>query len=293
MSLLGNDDEGSQGGSDTEGNGGTPDVEKNAVEDKKDDGNATWMEKLGIDAELRKEAAFADLPDVNALAKGYINAQRMVGKDKFVVPNQDAPDAEWRETFKKLGLPEGVSDYKFDLTDVEVSKEDNEAYKNFAHAAGILPKQADAFMRAVEAHEQAKDENYMAEKRTAMDESIKGLQKEWGQAFQPRLARAQRLVREVGGEDAVKYLDATGLGDDTGLARILDKAAAIIYAEDNLPPGTPPGTSMMTPGQANEKIAEIQGNLKHPYYDSNHPSHNHAVKEYQKLLAISMGMKPQ
>ena len=289
MSLLGgnnegNDDGGGDPGENNPKQGGGPTDPQNP----KSEGN--WMEELGIDETLRKEAAFADLPDVNALAKGYLNAQKMVGKEKFVVPREDATDIEWRDTFRKLGLPESAADYKLEVegrTDEDIAE-----FTRIAHAHGILPKQASAFLNEMEEYENGRDDQFWEERSAAVEESIEELEDEWGQAFQSRLARAQRVIRDIGGEDAVRYMNDTGLGDDANLARLMDKVGAIIYAEDNLPPGTPPGTAMMTPSEATERMNAIQADLKNPYYDAQHPGHSHAVKEFQKLMAISMGLKP-
>ena len=45
------------------------------------------------------------------LAKSYINATQMIGKDKVAVPNKNSTEDQWNEVYDKLGRPESADKY--------------------------------------------------------------------------------------------------------------------------------------------------------------------------------------
>jgi hypothetical protein len=48
-----------------------------------------WREHLPED--IRAEPSLANVRDLPGLAKSYVNAQRMIGRDKIVLPKDDSP----------------------------------------------------------------------------------------------------------------------------------------------------------------------------------------------------------
>ena len=70
--------------------------------------------KDALPEEVREDPSMQAIQSVDNLAKSYVNAQKMVGSDKIIVPNKYAEDNEWNDVFTKLGLPEKAEDY--DLT---------------------------------------------------------------------------------------------------------------------------------------------------------------------------------
>ena len=79
----------------------------------------SWRDSL--DAELKDTASLANFTDINALAKSYVNATSMLGKDKIVVPNQHTTDDDWKEIWSKLGMPDAES-YAVEGTSAEEMK---------------------------------------------------------------------------------------------------------------------------------------------------------------------------
>ena len=62
--------------------------------------------------ELRNEPSLRTFTDPGALAKSYVNAQRMIGADKIAIPSKSATPDEWREVYTKLGAPTEVGGYE-------------------------------------------------------------------------------------------------------------------------------------------------------------------------------------
>ena len=78
---------------------------------------ASWRDSLPDD--IKDNASLSKFSDVSTLAKSYINAEQMIGKDKFVVPSQSASEEEWAEVYAKLGRPEAADQYQIDTSGIE------------------------------------------------------------------------------------------------------------------------------------------------------------------------------
>ena len=82
---------------------------------------ANWKEALP--EEVREDPSMQAIQTVDNLAKSYVNAQKMIGADKIIVPNKYAEENEWQDVFTKLGLPESPDKYEISVSDKEVDKD--------------------------------------------------------------------------------------------------------------------------------------------------------------------------
>jgi hypothetical protein len=64
----------------------------------------SWKE--AISEEFRADPNIAKFTEIDALAKSYINATRMIGQDKVAVPNENSTEDQWQEVYGKLGRRE-------------------------------------------------------------------------------------------------------------------------------------------------------------------------------------------
>ena len=72
----------------------------------------SWKET--ISEEFRNDPNISKFTEIDALAKSYINATRMIGQDKVAVPNENSTDDQWNEVYGKLGRPESPDKYKLE-----------------------------------------------------------------------------------------------------------------------------------------------------------------------------------
>ena len=103
---------------------------------------STW--KDSISEEYRKDPNIEKFTEIDALAKSYINATKMIGQDKVAVPTNNSTEEAWNEVYDKLGRPESAEKYSLDAKS-EVVKFDDTAIKSFAeqsHKLGLNNKQA-------------------------------------------------------------------------------------------------------------------------------------------------------
>ncbi len=64
--------------------------------------------KSSISEEFRNDPNIEKFTEIDALAKSYINATRMIGQDKVAVPNKNSTEDQWNEVYSKLGRPESA-----------------------------------------------------------------------------------------------------------------------------------------------------------------------------------------
>lgn len=250
-------------------------------------GNNVQDWKLGLPEELQKEPSLGKFLDVSALARGYINAEKLVGADKIVLPGKHATDEDWKGIYKKLGLPEKLDAYEVKMAEGATLDEAFVGkFKEAAFNAGILPKQAQALADwFVEANKGAEEE--LGKSRAqSQEQAITGLKKEWGAAFQSNVLKAQKAVVQYGDAQLVEFLEKTGLGNEPSLIKLFAKIGDSIK-EDSVVHTGEKGPQAMTPADAQKEIAKIMGNSEHPYYKKDHPNHWAAVQEMSKLFEMS------
>lgn len=241
-----------------------------------------WKDGLG---DLAKDPTLGSINDIPSLAKSYIHAQKMVGKDKIIIPDQFATPEDWnKQVWSKLGLPESADKYEFKAPEgtdpAFLSK-----FKEFALKGGILPKQAeglfDFYTNYTKEVIQAQDN----ENKQMFDSAVADLKKEFGTAYEKKLGVASNFFNTVADDATKKLFQETGLGNNPAVIKLFAKIAAM-NGEDQFVPSHEKGNLGLTPAEAQTKINEIMGNKEHPYFNKQHPNHANAVAEVGKLFAM-------
>ena len=244
---------------------------------------ASWHSTLSDD--LKGNKTFEKFKDVNALAAAYVNAEKHISGDKLVVPSKHATPEEWQAVYRKLGVPEKAEDYKVKFN--EKATIDDQFSKDFQakfHALGIHPNQAQAVADWVSEMNVGANEKFMQSRKAKQDAEIADLKKEWGNAFDSKLAKANKLLKEHGGEEVGEYIKSSGLGNDTKIIRLLAAAADALYGEHKVVEGSSGKVGALTPGDAKKQALSIVANANHPYNQKDHPNHASAVKEVEELF---------
>ena len=232
--------------------------------------------------ELRNEPSLRTFTDPGALAKSYVNAQRMIGADKIALPGKSATPDEWREVYTKLGAPTEASGYKFEgdspLQDVYMN-----SFREHALKAGLNSSQANEMMNFVRSTVDGMNEGMSQSADEARYAAEQELRQEFGQAFEQRLELAQMAAQNLLGStemfDNIQLSDGRMLGDHPDIIRMFSNLASQI-GEDNLAGETT--ELIMTPEEASRQIAEMT-RRDGPYFDRMHPEHETYVAEVLRL----------
>ena len=124
----------------------TPPTPQPTTVAKADTPISSW--KDSISEEYRADPNIEKFTEIDALAKSYINATKMIGQDKIAIPNNNSTDDQWSEVYTKLGRPESADKYALDVKS-EIVNLDEGAIKSFtenAHQLGLNNKQAQGIL---------------------------------------------------------------------------------------------------------------------------------------------------
>ncbi len=247
--------------------------------------NFDW--KSTLPPEVRENPSIKLFNDLPSMAKSLISAQAMIGADKIVVPGKNSTEEDWKGVYKKLGLPDDPKQYEVKFKDgITIDKDFSENFKLKAHAAGILPKQAQALADWFGEENAQAEEKVMAELKAQNEAEIGKLKTEWGAAFDKKLAGAQQVVNEIGNEEFDAYLTEKGLLSDPKFVKFLSSIKEKFLTEDTEVGGKNPNDPSLTPADAKRDHAAIMANMDHPYWKKDHPGHKAAVDEVSNLMKM-------
>lgn len=236
----------------------------------------TWRDSLPED--FRNDPSLANFKNVDDLAKSFIHAQKLIGKDKVVLPTSSSSPEEWRGLYKKLGMPDPDKYSVEGLGEDEASGKLKELFvKN-----NILPNQAKEIMNFLANEFSTSETDTDAQYEQAVQAGIEELKADWGEAFTPNLQRAVAVVEMFGDEDIKGYLNETGLGNDPKLIKFFAKIGAQ-FSEDSFK-GTP--NTVMSKQDAQARINQLYSDKQGPLLNSRDPRHKDALAEVEKLSAI-------
>lgn len=242
-----------------------------------------WRSQLS--AELQADATLAKFGSIPALAGAYVNLQKLIGKDKIVVPGEGATDDQWKEIFEKLGVPKEAKDYAVKFKDgVKLDQKFTDDFKANAHKLGILPKQAQALADWFSDINLNANKTEEAEAKRVAEENVKNLKAEWGNAASVKQARINKLLDEHGGAEVKKEFIKLGLGHEPVVLKMLASVADKLYKEGAIKGEEGGGDPQLTPKEARAEAMKIIGDMKHPYHIKDHPGHKDAVKKVQSLF---------
>ena len=246
--------------------------------------NTDWRSILPD--EIREDAALKVVHDIPSLAKMYIHSQKMVGAEKLAIPGKHATADDWKIVYEKLGLPKEVKDYAVKMEGASIDAKFVEGFKEIAHKSGVLPQQAQAVADWFMGINKESEETVLKEYQARLKADVDGLKKEWGAAFDQNLARAERVLNEVGNPELKEYLTKSGLAQDVRIVKLLHSIHDKFMKEDTVVGGGGPAPKF-TPNEARNQANQILGNMDHPYYKNDHPGHKAAVAEVAELFAMA------
>ncbi len=230
-----------------------------------------------LDPEIFNDPSIKSIKDINALAKSFIHGQKLVGADKIVVPTNLTSDEEWGKVYQKLGMPEQLTDYKFDVpdgTDPEFTKK----FSELAHKEGILPKQAAKLFTWYNQIAADSVASHQAGEETKFTQTVDGLKREWGTAYDRKLANASGLFNMFADQPTKDFMKSTGFGNHPLVLKMMSKVAESFGEGKFIAPGGN-GSMGMTPGDAQAKIDAMYKNKDHPYFHKSHEKHSEARAE--------------
>ena len=238
---------------------------------------------------------------VEDLAKGYANAEGMIGnsvripsndsepgqwdqfKDKLrevpgiaMMPGQD-DDQGWNDLYTTLGKPSESSGYEID----------DPAFMEVAHANHLTKQQAQQLYQAYSGDRTQHEEQRQIQMQGLMED----LKTDWGAAFEQKGRQAQQAVEyldkkiKAGGE-LTRALHEPGMGDHPLLIKALS-AIGDMLGEKHIAATDTSNVFGVAPSEARDRAMGIIGDLKDAYHNAVHPNHQSRVDHVRRLMEIA------
>ena len=248
------------------------------------DNSGNWRDTLSED--LRNNDSLSKFTDINALAKSYVNAESMIGKDKIVLPTTED---EWNEAYNKLGRPEDASGYELTLPEgVQGDDPVLGGFKDTAYELGLNKNQTAKLAEWYFNTQQKAVDEVKANINNSYDEASQQLKSQWGERYEQNLEMANRALSEFGGDELIEKLGALGLDNDPGVVQFLFNVSQKTLEQGGLQNSGNSGDSL-DPSQLQDKINELMTNPA--YVNKMDPNHSSTVDKVQKLFGRLHGAR--
>jgi hypothetical protein len=238
--------------------------------------------RASLSPEITSDPSLQHIGSVEAMAKSYINAQKMVGADKVAVPGSWATDEDWAGVYNKLGRPEKPDGYELGDT---ASGDFADWFKGAAHTTGLSNRQAAQLAAAYEefsGQTSALSDEQMEARRAEVETELR---QELGGRYDDKMQRANEMLKEFDAPDLteIKLADGGLLGDNPELVKFMLKLSDYVteqVSEDGLAGrDSRPGISDT---DLQSRISDLTGKGS-PYWEKMHPDHERSVNEVLQL----------
>jgi hypothetical protein len=250
------------------------------------EGVPEWAKGLKVDEEILKDPSLKAIQDLDSLTKSYVHAQRRIGAKGVIIPNENSTKEEWDTFYQKVGVPLEEQDYTSKVTLPQDSKLGEQFGKDFvkkAHELRIKPEQANKMYEFFNSQASETEKTFKAQMEEQTQQELNQLRDKLGEdAYNVRLTKAGKLIKEELGEEFHTYLKETGLGKNAKLVEAFMNLSERMYGEEKLPSNDGGGT--LTKDQMQQEINDAMSDPKGPYLNSNHPDHKRKVAEIQKYF---------
>lgn len=268
--------------------------------------------RAALPEDLRGAPALKDIQDVSALTKQFLDTQALVGSS-IRIPSEHAsaedlaafqtrlqervpglvhvaPDdpESFAHTMRSLGAPEAADGYALPEMEGAEGLRQVEGFQEWAHEANLTQRQFATLAEKFTAASQARAEQGAVQHNA----DLEALSREWGQAYDGKVANAAQLVRLKGGPEEFAAAIEAGKVQPAILKFMGDLADG--YGEADLGEARKQGGDRaMTPAEATAQLDEIMRNREHPYWDKGptNPEKQRAMEQVLKLRELSMGVE--
>ncbi len=244
--------------------------------------SSSW--KDSISEEFRKDPSIEKFTEIDALAKSYINATRMIGQDKIVIPTKNSTQETWDEAYEKLGRPESPDKYNLKVESDVVNMDEN-AIKSFAeqsHKLGLNNKQAEGILDFYKNNMEGSAQQAKIDTETAQAQSEQELRSEWGRDFDAKVQQAGAIAKANINPEVLDMTLSNGirLGDHPEVIKGFAKIAGMM-SEDKIV--STESENVNSVADIESEISAITNDTNGPYWNKQHPDHDKMVQQVYTL----------
>ena len=266
----------------------TETTQPTAIKSTVSNGDTPVSWKSSISEEFRNDPNIEKFTEIDALAKSYINATRMIGQDKVAVPNKNSTEDQWNEVYSKLGRPESADKYALNIESETVAMDEG-AIKSFAeqsHKLGLNNTQAQGILEFYKNNMESNMQRATVDTETAQAQAETELRAEWGKEFDSNVSKASALAKANMNPEILdlQMQDGTRIGDHPEIIKGFAKIASML-SEDKLVSTESESVNSMKDLQS--EISAITNDTTGPYWNNKHPDHAKMVQQVYTLREMA------
>ena len=251
---------------------------------------STWKES--ISETYRNDPNIEKFTEIDALAKSYINATRMIGQDKMIVPNKNFTEDQWEEAYIKMGRPESADKYSLDIKS-DVVPLDEQAIKSFQEQSfklGLNNEQAKGVLDFYKNNMEAQTQQAKVDAETSQAQAQNLLRQEWGRDYDANIAKAKSLATANLAPEVfeMQLADGSRLGDNVDVIKGFAKIAGMMSEDKIL---STESENMDKSEDIQTEIDSIMNDKNGPYWNKSHPNHDKVVQQVYTLREMLDGSK--
>lgn len=226
-----------------------------------------------------------------ALVKSYVNAQKLVGADKLVLPTATSTPEQIKEFRTKLGVPEKFEDYGVKLPDgVKAEQLDQklvDSWRQRLHAQGV-PKAAAEALIADYITDNVGSAAAAEKARTDQDTQWElSLKQKFGDQYDAQVNYARHALANLGTPELAAAIDKAGFGNHPELVSFFAKAGKAISDDSANGRGNGQGNGAPKTAAAAQAALDAFNRddaKQKALWDKSHASHEAVVKERAALF---------
>ena len=243
---------------------------------------SSW--KDSISEAYRNDPNIEKFTEIDALAKSYINATKMIGQDKVVIPTNNSTEEAWSEVYDKLGRPESADKYSLDAKSEVVNLDEN-AIKSFAeqsHKLGLNNKQAQGILEFYKNNMEGTAQQSKIDTETAQAQAEQQLRQEWGRDFEGKVKQAGALAKANINPEVLDMTlsNGTRLGDHPEIIKGFAKIAGMMQEDKIVATESENAQSV---NNIEDEISSIVNDKNSAYWNKGHPDHDKMVQQVYTL----------
>lgn len=222
--------------------------------------------------------------NVGNVMSSLIHAQKLVGADKLIKPTDATTPEEMRNFYTSLGVPEKIEDYKITAEGFNAEDPASKGFVEAAHAAGVLPKQAEALYTYYDKSQKEAIKNADALGDEAYNAEIGKLKAGWGDSFDKNIKISEQAFQKIfNAEDQAQYKEA-GLLADPAFIKAMNTVGQRMLDDTTLEGG---GGNDYSGNEEQLKASYRESYAVLSTGDKTNPSYIHHQKNLHKLSEIA------
>lgn len=242
-----------------------------------------------LNEQQRAALAGHNFKSAGELADKYLELEANAGRNRLVIPGENATAEELAAFREGIGVPKDPKDYK--LPTENADEKFSTWARTTAHKHGLPAKAFEAFANDWQSYVGEYVQAQQAEAANAAKEDDKLLRAEWKGEYDGNMAVVKRLGEYLGWQPDTIGQVARTEGYVKGMQGLL-KLAGLLDGDSAQPTGGS-AFSFSTPEQAKAELDRMAADpgISKALMDANHPDHKTVTAKYDRLHEIKTGIR--